>query len=360
MNEWNNSRFEKMLEQPEEMVKERFRHTDTDHEAIGLMLRYDVDHAGKDQNATWPGFREAMALAKDESGGDRSAVTERREVKVILHKLMNGRIELPSLPDIFSRLMTLMNDPKSSAKDFEEIILKDTALTAKLLQLVNSAFFGYAYRSRIDSVSLAVSIVGVDGLFSLVLGMSVIRMFRDIPTRLIDMAAFWKHAISCGIVARLIAVHKRYREIERFFVGGLLHDIGRLLILQHLPCHAKWTLVESVLNREVLHVSENRLMGFDHAWIGSILMKKWQLPENLIDMVKFHHIPEEAANRPEAAIIHVAEILAGALSMGTSGELYVPPLCEKGWKALDMEAAALTGIMEKAETQVEQTVEIFL
>ena len=358
MNAWNDSDRENIGKGPEEMIGERFRHCDPDHEAVALMLRHALERAREEGRAAWPGFAEVTALGQ--KGTPPSEVAERREVKIILHKLMSGRIELPSLPDIFGRLMGLMNDPRSASKDFEEVILKDTALTAKLLGLVNSAFFGYAYRSRIDSVSLAVTILGVDGLFSLVLGMSVVRMFRDIPTRLVDMAAFWKHAIACGITARLIAIHKQYREIERFFVGGLLHDIGRLLILQHLPCHAVRTLESAVEERETLHGVENRLLGFDHGWIGGVLMKKWQLPESLIDMVKFHHAPMGAAEPSEAAIVHVSEVVACAIAMGSSGELYVPSLNEAAWEALEMEPSALATIMEEAEGQVDQTVDIFL
>ncbi len=340
---------------PKELIEERFRHADLTYEPVKTVFTYCTERSERVPDAARP----IIPPIREETD-KLSEVAAKREVKIVLHQLVNNKIELPSLPDIFSRLMALMNDTNSSSKDFADIIITDPALSAKLLKLVNSAFFGYAYRSRIDSVSMAVAVVGIDGLFSLVLGMSVMRMFKDIPKRLMDMPSFWKHSIACGVISRLIAVHKDHGEIERFFVAGLLHDIGRLMIFKYLPAHAKNALNDSAENHLLLHDTENSIMGFDHSWLGSILLKKWKLPDHLISIVRFHHEPSKASNHSDVAIIHLADFIANALSLGSSGELFVPPLLPVDWDQLEMDADTLPQLMEEAEKQVSETISIMI
>ena len=133
---------------------------------------------------------------------------------------MKGTLEIPSLPMIFTRIDEAVNNPRSSLADIGRIISEDSSLTARLLKIVNSAF--YSFPSKIETISRAVTVVGTQQLRDLALATSVMKLFQGIPPDLINMEAFWKHSIACGVAARVLAAHKREANIERFFVAGIL------------------------------------------------------------------------------------------------------------------------------------------
>jgi hypothetical protein len=138
--------------------------------------------------------------------------------------LVDREMGLASLPNVFMEISRVIGDSRSSAVHVADAISKDTSLSAKLLKIVNSAF--YSFPSKIDTISRAVTIVGIRQLSTLALGGAVIRVFQGIPADLVEMESFRKHSIACGICARMIASYKNISNTERLFVAGLLHDIG--------------------------------------------------------------------------------------------------------------------------------------
>ena len=154
-----------------------------------------------------------------------------------LLEIIKGNEDLPSLPAIFNEVNEAVDDPRSSMGDIAEIISSDISLSARILRLVNSAFFGFP--SRIDTISHAVTIIGTQQLRDLVLATAVIDLFRGIPSELVDMRSFWQHSISCGIASRILSSYHREANIEHFFVAGLLHDLGRLILYIKIPDQTK-------------------------------------------------------------------------------------------------------------------------
>jgi HD-like signal output (HDOD) protein len=241
---------------------------------------------------------------------------------------------IASLPSIYHRLTEVMSDPYSSAADFGAIIQDDTGLTARLLQLVNSAFYGLP--QKMDSVTQALSVVGTNQLHDLALATSVLTMFKNIPPELVDMESFWKHSLACGVAARTIATQRREPNVERLFVAGLLHDVGRLLILMANPDDGRASIERARAEQRLLVEVEREVMGYDHAVVGRLLMNAWGLPIGLQEPVGYHHDPKKAQRFPiETAIIHVGDIIAHALLLGNSGERFVPPLSPAAWYRLD-------------------------
>ena len=143
-------------------------------------------------------------------------------------ELLRGNDNIPSLPTIFYQINEAVGDPRSSMRDIAQIISADQSLSARLLRLVNSAFFGFP--SKIDTISHAVTIIGTKQLRDLALATTVIQMFKGIPNDLIQVKSFWQHSIGCGIGSRLLASFQKMANVEHFFVSGLLHDIGRLIL----------------------------------------------------------------------------------------------------------------------------------
>ncbi len=272
--------------------------------------------------------------------------------------LIESDPKLTSLPDVFVRINEVLNDPLSTAKEAAEAIGMDTSLSAKLLRLVNSAFYGFPV--KVDTLSRAVTIVGSRQLTTLALGISVISIFKDLPEGLVDMRSFWKHSIACGVVASALAAPEAGCDVERLFVAGLLHDVGRLVLYRGLPRHAACILAtartEGVLLREV----ERRVLGYDHALLAGMLLRRWRFPENLEQAVRHHHggISHLAFSMPAAT--HAADVVTNALGLGSSGEVFAPPLSPAAWAALGLEPERLSDVVAAADAQIEEIVRAFL
>ncbi len=272
--------------------------------------------------------------------------------------LVDKDICLASLPNIFFEISKVISDPRSSAIHVADVISKDTALAAKLLRMVNSAF--YSFPSKIDTISRAVMIVGSKQLSTLALGTSVIKVFKAIPAGLVDMKSFWEHSITCGISARMIASFKNIPNPERLFVAGLLHDIGRIVIYKQLPRQGKEILLRAQQIHCLLRNAELEILGFDHTHIGGLLLKKWKLPLVLEQLIEFHHQPLKSQYSLEASILFVADILANALQIGTSGEHLVPPLIPpQAWEQLGLETESLFKIIQLIDRQVDEVMHNF-
>ncbi|MFP5238617.1 MAG: HDOD domain-containing protein, partial [Acidobacteriota bacterium] len=141
--------------------------------------------------------------------------------------------KLATLPQVVIQTLEALKNPNVSYGYVASIIGKDTALSAKLLKLVNSAL--YSFPEPVETIDRAVTVVGASRLTSLALGVSMINYFADIPHDVLDMRSFWKHCLSCGVLARLLAVTAGHPNEERCFVAGLLHDVGRLIMLKNHP-----------------------------------------------------------------------------------------------------------------------------
>ena len=147
-------------------------------------------------------------------------------------ELLKGYVEVSTLPTIHFRLEEAINNPKKSMSDIAKVIRDDPGLTARLLRIVNSAF--YNFPSRVETISQAVTIVGTQQLSALALATSVMKMFKGIESHVVSMDSFWRHSIACGLAARVLATMRRDTTPERFFVSGMLHDIGRLVLFTKL------------------------------------------------------------------------------------------------------------------------------
>lgn len=258
--------------------------------------------------------------------------------------------ELGSPPVIYNRLIEVINHPRGGAGDVANVIREDTALTARLLRLVNSAFF--AFPKKIDTVSQAVSVVGTSQVRDLSLATSVTDLFQGIPPELIDVEAFWKHSLGVGVAARVLAGLRSEANVERFFVSGILHDVGRLVLLMRAPEHARDVLTRARERGVLLHEAEREMLGFDHARLAGILMDKWKMPDALREAVRLHHEPRRAERYPvEAAVVHVADIVATAMQLGSSGERFVPPMSAGGWATLGIDPAVIGFAVEDIDRQ---------
>jgi putative nucleotidyltransferase with HDIG domain len=281
--------------------------------------------------------------------------------KPIDRSVMNARwlvekdVGLASFPDIYFKINEVLNSPRSSASHMADVVEKDTSLSAKLLKIVNSAF--YSFPSKIDSIRRAITIIGTKELATLALGISAIEAFKGIPEELTNMKQFWRHSISCGVFARLLGTYIEGVSTERLFVSGLLHDIGRLVIFRTLPEQSAYSLYLSIKEGIPLHESEERVFGFEHSEVGSALMEKWKFPPRLVKNVRFHHA--SAAVDIESSIVNVADCLAIAFGSAVSLSRVVPAINPKIWDSLGLSASVVQPIVNQSDRQIEEIEDVF-
>lgn len=271
--------------------------------------------------------------------------------------LLKGVVSVASLPGIYLRLSAVVSDPRSSAADVGRVIAEDPGLTARLLRIVNSAMYGFP--SRIETVTHAISIVGTTQLQDLALATSVIRLFASMPENLVTMESFWRHSVACGVTARALATRRREPNVERFFVAGLLHDIGRPIMYMQVPEQSRAAVMRSRDTGEPLFEVEHALLGFDHTHVGHALLDLWKLPPSLRESVAHHHYPERSQRFPiETAIVHVADVIANALEFGTSGEPGIPPLGERAWETVGLGSETIADLLAETERHYEAAVHV--
>ncbi|MBE0437505.1 MAG: HDOD domain-containing protein [Methylomicrobium sp.] len=219
---------------------------------------------------------------------------------------------LYTLPDVALHVNELLSSDKASNDQLEEIIVHDPALTAQLLKLVNSAYYGFP--GKVDTVSRAISMIGRQELRNIVIATSVASTFQDIPEDLVDMETFWYHSITCGVLARLLAEQCKRKERERFFIAGLLNSIGKLILFSQFPEKAGEALSFKDQGEDAVTQAEQRIFGFTYAELGAELLKEWKLPSSIWQLVAAQTDPMNANDiLQDACILHVAAKIAASI-----------------------------------------------
>jgi len=274
--------------------------------------------------------------------------------KITIESIVDQTDTLYSMPFFYNRLNEKINHPRSSLADIGHVISEDQGLTVRLLKLANSPLFGY--HANIDSITKALTLIGTQQLRDLALAVSVMGSFKGIPNDLIDMKSFWKHNIACGILSRSIATYRREVNQERFFVSGMLHDVGILVMCSAIPVSVREMLQDRKSSHELYYAAEQKLLGFEHGAVGGALLAKWKIPLNISEPIMFHHSPEAALKYPlETAIIHLADIICHTMGFSLAEDWQIPPMDNTAWNTLDIPVNQLDTIIKQSETQIEET-----
>lgn len=267
-----------------------------------------------------------------------------------LDELLSDVAAVPSLPLLYSRLDETINHPRSSIADIAKVLSEDQGLAARILKLANSPLFGYF--SKIDTITQAVTIIGIQQVRDLALAISVMGLFKGLPEDLITMERFWRHSIGVALAARVLATSQRETNLERFFVAGILHDIGRLVLFTRLPDLCREIIEQAETEQICRYEVERQVLGFDHADVGGALLRRWKLPIRVAEPVEYHHRCNQAGQFPrESAVLHCADLLAHALNLDESGDHAAPPLIIGSWERLAISPFQLTLIVEQIDNQ---------
>ena len=329
------------IEQIKEDVKTLFCHVDLEHPAIKEVYKIAVQFRCKHN----------IIVENGDLPLDDQSIPRHDREKDFLKTLQAKKIILPEIPSIAFELQEVIENPISSAEHIAQVVSKSPSLTAVLLRIVNSSYFCLPSSSKISTVSHAVSLIGTQEISVLALGISVFSIFKNIPKETIDMHSFVRHSLLCGLLSRVIAAYKNVPQTEQLFVSGLLHDLGRLILYIYFPDESRNVLARSRNCNKLLHQEEKEYLGCDHAQLGVELMKQWNLPLILENNILFHHNPSEAQQPVPATIIHLADIIANSLGIGSSGEKFIPSLDYHAWENFDISPSSFETIIGQATHQ---------
>ncbi|MEE8170464.1 MAG: HDOD domain-containing protein [Phycisphaerae bacterium] len=225
--------------------------------------------------------------------------------------------EIATLPEVTVKIIEVVEDPDASARDLHEIIRNDPALSAKLLKVVNSAFYGLP--GQVSSIDRAIVLLGLSAIKNIAIAMSMTHMFRSgKQVKSVDGLEIWRHSLAVGTACRILAKLQGRPTYEEVFLTGLLHDMGLIVERQAFPDKLAEVVHRYEASPQPFCQIEMEVIGADHQAFGQALAAKWRFPRVLRTAIGYHHKPEELApeNRELAAIVHVADVLACRAKIG--------------------------------------------
>ncbi len=262
--------------------------------------------------------------------------------------------ELPSPPIVIQRLHRIISEQDPGIKEVSQIIETDPAFTAKVLRLVNSPFYGVA--RRVSSVSDAITILGFNSVHQLLLTTSILDVFKT-GTGAVNIDDFWKHSFGVGAIAKNLLFRKSQDYQNEAFICGILHDIGRLLYVKADPKMFGWFYFE---RQAVCSIEdEKEHFGIDHQEVGRLLAQKWNFPENVIEVITKHHVPETAEKYPMlVATVNIANMLCHAMQIGSNYSNYVTEFHTEAWQKLDLTWEQLEKCLRGAMVEIGHSEEL--
>ncbi len=259
---------------------------------------------------------------------------------------------LPPVSEVFHKILVLTSQ-YSYREDLIRCISLDQAISAKVLQTINSAYFGMG--EKVSSLDRAVGLLGDNNVRDIAIMCSAsASMHKSIAGYGVLANQYWLHSVTTAFAARLIADKYGAEEREAAFAAGLLHDIGKLVmghLIQDSQIKMAWDDQKDVFPK--FHLMENKIFGFDHCTIGYFISRNWNFPENLTAAIAFHHKPELDTDHQELIrIVSFANVLAHLVSMGVMEPELAVMLEEEGGIPFDFSLSDIEEIFAKLVAEI--------
>jgi len=262
-----------------------------------------------------------------------------------IRNLIRDTKSLPTLPGIIARLGSLADNDKVSSQEMARVISADQVLSAKVLRLVNSAFYGFP--GRVSTVSNALILLGVNVVKSLAITGSIFEIMER------NVVGLWEHSMGVAVAANTISKALKLPDAEETATAALLHDIGKVIV--KIKLKQDFSQLSALVDSKgyTMQEAEQDLLETDHAEIGGWLARSWLLPEKLIEPVAFHHqVEKSTAHQTKTAVVHLADVLIKASGFGFSGDRLVPRIQPVAWNKLGMTDAILETIIFEIEDKL--------
>ncbi|CUS32353.1 HDOD domain-containing protein [Candidatus Nitrospira nitrificans] len=259
-----------------------------------------------------------------------------------------------TLPEIYFRIRNVVDDPASTMDDLAEVLKLDPAISARLLRIVNSPLYGFP--KQIDTVTRAVTLLGTQAINDLVTATTVGRTFSGMPIQLMDVSMFWRKSALCALLAGKIAKSCGLKDGERFFIAGLLRDIGHLVLYQTIPRRVQSALIEAGYLETSLAEVEQSSIGCDFAEVGAELIRSWGMPAQIEQAIRCQLSPNDAGEFIiHASVVHLAGVVVDYEELEPSRRPAALPFSLHAVAATRFVPANLPALLADARAQLHDT-----
>jgi putative nucleotidyltransferase with HDIG domain len=271
--------------------------------------------------------------------------------------LAEGLEDLPSLPAVVMELLGSIEQEDLDIAVLAKKVALDAALTAKTLRLANSSAFGL--QVKVTTIQQAMTFLGFQTTRNLITAAAMTGCFPSGRCPGFSDKAFWRHSIATAACARVLARRVRFNS-DYAFTAGLLHDIGRLVLVSRFPEHYAAVLARRAQDDEALLAAERATIGLDHVAAGVALAEHWNFSDTMRHAIAWHHEPEQPGAGFLATIVHVANAVAHALDLAGEEDELAPAVSSVAWNALGLAEEAWLHVFRETELQFEEMAAILM
>lgn len=260
--------------------------------------------------------------------------------------------EVPTLPIVYQQLFSKMSNPNVSVPQLAEVVTRDQSLATKILKLVNSAFYGY--KKEITTISRAMVILGFRTVRNAALAISVFDYVSGaVEDSRFPVEDFWKHSLCTASICKVVGMKTGSMQQEETFVAGLLHDIGKMIMMKYFPEDFGEVCGYALDNQKSWSEAEEALLNIGHATVAKAVLRSWNFPATLVEAVQFHHSPDSGASYPSlVALTNLADYVSYELEMGAPSSL-IHHECDP-WSLKEL-GTTIQDIMAYKESILEET-----
>ncbi len=264
---------------------------------------------------------------------------------------------MPALPVTVGKVLEVCNNPKASPVDLNRVISVDPVLMARVMRLINSAYYGLS--GKVTSLVRAIIMLGLNTVKNLALSAAVVEnLGRGENFRALHAQGFWRHSLAVGVASKLIAKKREVssKDLEEYFIAGLLHDIGKIPMNAVFEDEFLEVMAHSDRGRTALYRTEREVLGLDHAAVGRMIAKTWKLSPEVIDAISAHHEPVEydGPHKDVVYTVALANHFANIAEIGFSGDRYPEALPEEVAAHLNVDVAYLDRIEDTIHIEIEK------
>jgi HD-like signal output (HDOD) protein len=276
----------------------------------------------------------------------------------ILKMVQKKESDLPTLPVVVDRIISVASDEKTTTEELSEVISYDQGMTNKLLKLSNSIY--YAQKTKVETIKRAITVIGFDEIIGIALGMGILSSFTDKSGLSLDMKALWIHGIGVATISKDLAKRTNPGIANKIFIPALLHDMGKVIFSVYFKDEYRKVRQLAMENKKPLYFAENAVFKLDHAILSALLMKRWNFPLSIMLPCRFHHSPESAPIKfkHQALIINLADYLTQKAGIGHSGNP-VPVTVKNSPKKIGVNQSILKLVIDQLRRKEDEIKEFF-